>query len=137
MKESSESTRRWAGANSGGSRSLLIAASLLMLSGLAASTFVWRPADLGRARAVAASEPKRYDLTGVVMSVDQPNRSAMINHEKVGDYMPAMTMAYAIKDHRALREMRAGDNIKATMVVTHAGEMWLENVVITSGAAGR
>jgi Cu/Ag efflux protein CusF len=95
--------------------------TLLLLSGLA----------------LAASPPqkeKRYELRGVVKSVDGPNRSATIKHEKVGDYMGAMTMPFLIKDEKALKEMRPGDQIKATLVVTNDGGQWLENVVITSKA---
>ncbi|HEY6403266.1 MAG TPA: copper-binding protein [Blastocatellia bacterium] len=96
-------------------------ALLLLLSGLA----------------LAASPPqkeKRYELRGVVKSVDRPNRSATIKHEKVGDYMGAMTMPFLIKDEKALKEMRPGDQIKATLVVTGDGGQWLENVVIESKA---
>jgi hypothetical protein len=48
--------------------------------------------------------------------------------------MGPMTMSYLIKDEKALREMRPGDQIKATLVVTDDGGEWLENVVITAKA---
>jgi Cu/Ag efflux protein CusF len=75
---------------------------------------------------------KRYELRGVVKSVDRTNRRATIKHEKVGDYMDAMTMPFLIKDEKALNTMRPGDQIKATLVVTGDGGLWLENVAITS-----
>jgi Cu/Ag efflux protein CusF len=73
---------------------------------------------------------KRYELRGVVKSVDKPNRRATIKHEKVGDYMDAMTMPFPIKDEKALNTMRPGDQIRATLVATNDGGLWLENVVI-------
>jgi Cu/Ag efflux protein CusF len=75
---------------------------------------------------------RRYELRGVVKSVDKPNRRATIKHEKVGDYMDAMTMPFPIKDEKALNAMRPGDQIKATLVVTNDGGLWLENIAITS-----
>ncbi|MGH9753264.1 MAG: copper-binding protein [Blastocatellia bacterium] len=79
-------------------------------------------------------QERRYELKGVVKSVDKEKRRATIKHEKVGDYMDAMTMPFLIKDEKALDTMRPGDQIKATLVVTDDGGQWLENVVITSKA---
>jgi Cu/Ag efflux protein CusF len=113
-KTTTEEKRRKAG---------VTAIALLLLTGLS----------------LAASPPQKeklYELRGVVKSVDMPNRSATIKHEKVGDYMGAMTMPFLIKDEKALKEMRPGDQIKATLVVTDDGGQWLENVVITSKGSG-
>ena len=59
--------------------------------------------------------------------MDRPKRSAKIKHEKVSDYMGAMTMPFLVKDEKALNTMRPGDQIKATLVVTDDGRQWLEN----------
>jgi Cu/Ag efflux protein CusF len=75
---------------------------------------------------------KRYELRGVVRSVDIPNRRATIKHEKIGDYMDAMTMPFLIKDENALKTMQPGDQIKATLVVTDDGRQWVENIITTS-----
>jgi Cu/Ag efflux protein CusF len=75
---------------------------------------------------------KRYELRGVVRSVDRPNRRATIKHEKVGDYMDAMTMPFLIRDEKALKTMQPGDQIKATLVVTDDGRQWVENIITTS-----
>jgi Cu/Ag efflux protein CusF len=118
-------------------RSASLVAALMMFCAWVPSTLIRRPADLGGEGSVAASGPKRYELKGVVMSVDRSNQSATIKHEKVDDYMPPMTMSYKIKDDKAIGEMRAGDGISATLVVIDGREMWLENVVITSRTANR
>ncbi len=75
---------------------------------------------------------RRYELTGVVKSVDKPNRRATIKHEKVGDYMDAMTMPFLIKDDKALNEMAPGDRVKATLVSTDDGAQWLEKITIVA-----
>ena len=104
--------------------------TLLLLAGSAMAA----AARVNIASATLRQKEKRYELRGVVKSVDRPNRSATIKHEKVGDYMGPMTMPFFVKDEKALNSMRPGDQIKATLVVTDDGGQWLENVVITSKA---
>ena len=103
---------------------------LLLLTGLAMAASL----RVNNAPTTLRQKERRYELRGVVKSVDRPNHSATIKHEKVGNYMDAMTMPFLIKDEKALNTMRPGDQIKATLVVTDDGGQWLENVVITSKA---
>jgi Cu/Ag efflux protein CusF len=105
-----------------------VAIALVLVAGLALAASVRMNDRPIRSR----QKEKRYELRGVVKSVDKPNRRATIKHEKVGDYMDAMTMPFLIKDEKALNTMRPGDQIKATLVVTDDGGLWLENVAITS-----
>lgn len=86
---------------------------------------------------VGQRREQRFEFKGTVKSVDRPNRSATIKHEKVGDYMEAMTMPFLIKDPPTLKQMQPGDRINAMLVVTDDGRQWLENVVITAKAAAR
>jgi Cu/Ag efflux protein CusF len=123
MNRKNESTSKTQRRRTGG-----VVFVLLLLTGLALAA-PWTP----NATPLEQKE-KRYELKGVVKSLDRPNRSATIKHEKVGDYMDAMTMPFFIKDEKALKEMRPGDQIKATLVVTDDGGQWLENVVIISRA---
>ncbi len=69
-------------------------------------------------------QTRRYDLKGLVKSLDKANSSATIQHEKIGDYMDAMTMPFAVKDDQALKEMEPGDQITGTLVVTKDGGVW-------------
>jgi Cu/Ag efflux protein CusF len=105
-----------------------VAIALVLVAGLALAASV----RMNDAPIRPRQKEKRYELRGVVKSVDKPNRRATIRHEKVGDYMDAMTMPFLIKDEKALNTMRPGDQIKATLVVTDDGGLWLENVAITS-----
>jgi uncharacterized membrane protein len=41
-------------------------------------------------------------------------------------------MPFLIKDEKALNTIQPGDQIKATLVVTNDGGLWLENIAITS-----
>jgi Cu/Ag efflux protein CusF len=91
------------------------------------------PADiLPRAEAIFCPQQKqqRFEFKGVVKSVDRPHRSATIRHEKVGNFMEAMTMPFLIKDAKALQAMQPGDQLIATLVSTSDGAQWLENITI-------
>jgi len=101
----------------------------ILLGSIPSACFI----SAGRERATAAnSGPKRYELTGVVKSMNAADQTAVISHDKVGNYMPAMTMTYKIKDDKGFAAMHEGDRITATLVVTDSAEMWLENVRATS-----
>ena len=80
--------------------------------------------------AQASSALQRYELIGAVQSVDKVKKRATIKHEPVKNYMDGMTMPFLIKDEKALEEIEAGDQIRATLVVTDDGATWLEHVRI-------
>ncbi|QQS47960.1 MAG: copper-binding protein [Acidobacteriota bacterium] len=95
---------------------------------LLAGAFIHHTAIEGLTRA----QVERYELRGVVVSVDKEKNRATIRHEAVKGYMDAMTMPFPIKDKAALEELRPGDQITATLVVTADGASWLENIKFTA-----
>lgn len=102
--------------------------ALLAFVGAAlAGSLLWAEREMSGAQ---RRNEQRYGFTGVVRTVDKPNRRATIKHDQVGDFMEPMTMPFVIKDDKALNELRSGDQIKATLVVTDEGAQWLEQVVI-------
>jgi len=88
----------------------------------------------GNSHVLRGRQESRYELKGVVQSVDKAKKRATIKHEKVGDLMDAMTMPFFIKDEKALNEMEPGDQIKGTLVTTGDGGMWLEKITIIAKA---
>jgi Cu/Ag efflux protein CusF len=88
----------------------------------------------GDSHALRGRQESRYELKGVVQSVDKAKKRATIKHEKVGDLMDAMTMPFFIKDEKSLDEMEPGDQIKATLVTTSDGGQWLEKIMIITKA---
>lgn len=76
----------------------------------------------------------RYEMKGVVQSVDKAKRRATIKHEKVADYMEAMTMPFPIRDDKALNEMQPGDQIVCDLVLGANGGGWLEKIRIVAKA---
>lgn len=82
------------------------------------------------ARAAApAPDEQRYAFAGRVVSVDPARRQVMIAHEEIKGYMGAMTMAFPLKDERLYQVLKAGDRLRATLVID--GDGWrLDEVVV-------
>jgi protein SCO1/2 len=105
-------------------KSFLIAAiafSVLVLLGISSC----KP----RQRVRTATE-KHYDLKGKIVTVDKDKRQFTIAHEDIKDYMPAMTMPFAVRDDWVYEIATTGNQITATLVVDGT-ESWLEDIVIT------
>ena len=61
----------------------------------------------------AVSGAKAFEVRGQVRSVDAVNKIIRITHEAIPDYMPAMTMPFAVKDPNVLAGVQPGDRILA------------------------
>ncbi len=81
----------------------------------------------------ASGSVQRYDLKGVVVSVDKRGSSVTIAHEAIPDYMEAMTMPFKLKDEWAFDKMAPGNRVQATLVIDGL-RSWLENIVIMQDA---
>ena len=68
-----------------------------------------------------AAEAKRYPMQGVVKSLDNNTKTAMIDAGKIGDWMEAMTMEYPVKPDSEFQKLHVGDKIEATVVVSDPG----------------
>ena len=65
----------------------------------------------------ATDQTKRYAMEGEVKALDPATKSATIAHGKIGDWMEAMTMEYAVKPDAEFQKLHVGDRIQATVVV--------------------
>lgn len=75
---------------------------------------------------------KRYTLRGQVLKTNVSSNEITVKHEEIPGFMPAMTMAYKVKDPRVVPELKAGDKIVADLVsVNQANDYWLEGIRIT------
>jgi Cu/Ag efflux protein CusF len=71
-----------------------------------------------RPAAEESKEPvKRYELRGEVKSLDAEAKTAKIQHDKIGDWMEAMTMEFPVRDPADFARLRAGQPVKATVFV--------------------
>jgi len=74
-----------------------MALAMLALVLLAGSVFSCA-GSAGDSPVLRGQRERRYELKGIVQSVDKAKKRATIKHEKVGDLMDAMTMPFFIKD---------------------------------------
>jgi protein SCO1 len=79
----------------------------------------------------AGSQAARYDLKGKVVSIDRPARRVTVDHEAIPGVMGAMTMAYPVRDPRALDTIATGDEVTAKLVSSD-GTYWLEEIAVTN-----
>ena len=66
----------------------------------------------------AKDQTKRYAMEGEVKALDPATKSATIAAGKIGDWMEAMTMEYAVKPDAEFQKLHVGDRIQATVVVS-------------------
>ena len=60
---------------------------------------------------------------GVVDSIDKEMGTVQINHEEIKDYMPAMSMPYAVKDRALLDAVKPGDRVEFSLEGTAKGDV--------------
>jgi protein SCO1/2 len=75
----------------------------------------------------AGTNRQVYEVKGVVRDVIADKRKIQIQHEKIPDYMEAMTMFFDVKDASKLDGLKPGDNVLFRMVVT-GDDGWIEEV---------
>jgi protein SCO1/2 len=64
-----------------------------------------------------APEARQYEVRGQILAVDPARQEVLVNHEDIPGFMPAMTMAYKVRDPALLEGKTPGDLITATLVV--------------------
>jgi protein SCO1/2 len=82
------------------------------------------------------AQAKRYQLVGKVVSIDKDQTSVMVDGKEIVGFMGAMTMAYPVRDAKALAALNPGDEITADVVVADDGG-YLENIVVTKKGDGK
>ena len=80
--------------------------------------------------AAKSDEPiKQYPLTGEVVRVSASNQTAVIKHEKIGDWMEAMTMEFPIRDKAEFARLAEGKRVQATVNV-QGYDYWLTGISV-------
>ena len=79
------------------------------------------------------SRAQQYHVEGQVIGVSADHRQLTINHKDIPNFMPAMTMAYFVKDPHELDGVAAGDLATATLVVDGA-DIYLKDIKKTGHA---
>ena len=75
-----------------------------------------------------------FTVHGQIREVDTARKTVRIAHEAIPDYMPAMTMPFAVKDAALLRGLSAGDSVQFELAVT-ADDSWISHLEKIRSAA--
>jgi protein SCO1 len=77
----------------------------------------------------------RYHLHGLVLATSASTGEITVQHGDIPGFMPAMTMAYKLKDPAEIQKLRPGDEISADILVhSDSDDYLLDSVTITSQA---
>ncbi len=76
---------------------------------------------------------QRYEVRGKVVAVDKRGGTVTLAHEAIQGYMGAMTMGFVLRDQWAFDVLKAGQSVRATLVV-QGENAWLEGLVVTEEA---
>lgn len=87
----------------------------------------------------AAGNLKEFEFAGTVVSVDQMNRKAKIEHDAVKNpdgsvYMQPMEMNFTFKQNWVIRELQPNQKIAATLIIEN-GDYYLDQVQIMQTSA--
>lgn len=74
-----------------------------------------------------APEAKTYTLKGQILAVKPETRELLVKHDDIPGFMPAMTMAYTVKDGALLDGRQPGEVISATLIVSPESA-WLSSI---------
>lgn len=75
------------------------------------------PAASCAAEPTTNAAPKSYLTRGLVRSIAPDLQTALIRHEAIPDYMPAMTMELNVRDTNELSDITVGDTISFRLLV--------------------
>jgi len=82
-----------------------------------------------------SSPARQYAMHGQILALSPQDHMATIKHEKIGDWMEAMTMEYPIKNEADFKKLAVGDRIDATVFVNDSS-YYVGNIQVVGKAAG-
>lgn len=80
-----------------------------------------------------APEAKTYTLKGQILAVQSDTHQLLVKHDDIPGFMPAMTMAYGVKDGALLKDRQPGELISATLMVSTEAA-WLSAITSLGSA---
>ncbi len=75
---------------------------------------------IAAAGCTSAEPPRRYELTGQVLAINQERQELTVKHDDIPNFMPAMTMTYPVASKALLDGRVPGELIAATLEVQDA-----------------
>ena len=76
-----------------------------------------------------ARNEKTYALQGEIVTTNAQSKTATIKHEKIGDWMDAMTMEFPVRDDAGFAKLAAGRKLTATVhTIPETIEYWITDI---------
>ena len=83
----------------------------------------------GRKEPEQSKPAEVHSLKGQVVALDPKSGLITIAHERMPDFMEAMTMPFTVKDTMLLRGVEVGDSIRGVVIVQRP-EIWLDSLFV-------
>src|SRR6266487_4318586 len=80
------------------------------------------------ASGVAETNRRSFPAIGLVREISDDRRIAVIAHETITNYMPAMSMPFKVRDRSALDGIQSGDKVSFRLQVTDT-ESWIDHII--------
>src|SRR5438552_18257593 len=77
--------------------------------------------------ALSCRHERVFQVNGVVKEVLPERKRVKIEHEKIPNYMEAMTMIFDVKDAKELNGIEPGDKVSFRMIVTDK-DGWIDQI---------
>src|SRR5258706_6571021 len=78
---------------------------------------------------LSCGKQKFYSVKGIVREVKPNEKLVKVDHEKIPNYMEAMTMDFEVRDAAELSQVKAGDYISFRMNVTEK-DGWIDQIKV-------
>jgi len=70
-----------------------------------------------------------YNLRGQVVALDPASSLITVAHEKIPNFMEAMTMPFSVKDSALFHGVEVGDSVRGVVAVRRP-EIWLDSLTV-------
>jgi protein SCO1/2 len=84
----------------------------------------------GRQEKGESKPPNYHHLRGQVVAIDPASSLITIAHEKIPNFMEAMTMPFSVKDSALFHGVEVGDSVSGVVAVRRP-EVWLDSLTVT------
>lgn len=108
-----------------------ILALALSLAGCGSSSNETPPEEFDIESMNAADTTVYYETNGVVLSVNPDRNSIVVKHERIPDFMSAMTMPFFVKDSTVVDDVYPQDSILFSLSVT-GSDIFISSIDVLS-----
>lgn len=105
-------------------------ATALLLGLVVCAAVSCREAKVESPKSGGATNVTTFPVLGVVKELKPDEKTIVVRHEQVTNYMEAMTMPFRVKEAAALAGLQPGDEISFQLLVTE-DESWIDQIVKT------